>query len=307
MSEQPVGNVVTQARAPRIAWPVAAIGAWVYDSPERVRIRRAHAAETAQHLPSQAAIDRARIEDGAARTHLTVVGLVVFIAAIVYPWIAVVLAPWLLLIHTRRRAATRGAPMTMGAAARAWRPVLVPIALAALCAWAWTQVPNLAWTALPTSVSPWLQAGLPGLATSAGVLIAIGVAVLLTGRSVREHAAAVAVYDDVRTLVGAAVGVPDATAITVTAHGGQLRVDVGPVRTTMTQLLTQQGVDARLALAQAEWVVEAVSGLTVTVRPVTAADEEQRAAAQQTAGLLGGLEEDHDRPDTGWNGWRDAA
>lgn len=304
MSEQPVG---TQARAPRIAWPVAVVGGWIYDAPERVRIRRAHAAETAQHMPSQAAVDRARIEEGAARTHLGVVALAVTIAAIVYPWIAVALAPWLLLVHTRRRAATRGAPMTMGAAARGWRPVLVLTAVAALCAWVWMQVPNLAWIALPTPVSPWLQAGLPGLVASAGVLIAIGVAVLLTGRSVREHAAAIAVHDDVRTLVAAAVGAPEATAITVTAQGDQLSVDVGPVRTTMTQPLTQQGVDARLALAQAEWVVEAVSGLTVTVRPVTVTDEEQRAAAQQTAGLLGGLDEDHDWPDTDWDGWRDAA
>lgn len=307
MSEQPLGNVVTQARAPRIAWPVAVVGGWIYDAPERVRIRRAHAAETAQHMPSQAAVDRARIEDGAARTHLTVVALAVTIAAIVVPWIAVALAPWLLLVHTRRRAATRGAPMTMGAAARGWRPVLVPIAVAALFAWAWMQVPSLAWTALPTPVSPWLQAGVPGLAASAGVLIAIGVAVLLTGRNVRAHVAAVAIHDDVRALVGAAVGAPDATAISVTAHGGQLRVDVSPVRTTMTQSLTQQGVDARLALAQADWVVDTVSGLTVTVRPVTVADEEQRAAAQETGGLLGGVSEDDDQPTSDWGGWRDAA
>ena len=307
MSEQPVGNVVAPARAPRIAWPVAVVGGWIYDAPERVRIRRSHAAETAQHMPSQAAVDRARIEDGAARTHLTVVALAVTVAAIVVPWIAVALAPWLLLVHTRRRAATRGAPMTMGTAARGWRPVLVLTAVAALCAWVWMHVPSFAWTALPTPVSPWLQAGMPGLVASAGMLIAIGVAVLLTGRNVRAHVAAVAIHDDVRALVGAAVGAPDATAISVTAHGDQLRVDVSPVRTTMTQSLTQQGVDARLALAQAEWVVEAVSGLTVTVRPVTAADEEQRAAAQQTAGLLGGLDEDHDRSGIDWNGWRDAA
>lgn len=307
MSEQPLGNVVTQARAPRIAWPVAAIGGWVYDSPERVRIRRSHAAETARHMPSQAAVDRARIEDGAARTHLTVVALAVTIAAIVVPWIAVALAPWLLLVHTRRRAATRGAPMTMGTAARGWRPVLVPIAVAVLCAWAWAQLPSLAWTALPTPVSPWVQTGLPGLVASAGVLLAIGIGVLLTGRNVRAHVAAVAIHDDLRALVGAAVGAPDATAISVTAHGNQLRVDVSPVRTTMTQSLTQQGVDARLALAQAEWVVEAVSGLTVTVRPVTVADEEQRVAAQETGGLLGGVSEDDEQPDTGWNGWRDAA
>lgn len=307
MSEQPVGNVISQTRAPRIAWPVAAIGGWIYDSPERVRIRRAHAAETAQHMPSQAAVDRARIEDGAARTHLTVVGLAVVIAAIVVPWIAVALAPWLLLVHTRRRAATRGAPMTMGTAARGWRPVLVPIAVAGLCAWAWAQVPSLAWAALSTPVSPWVQTGLPGLVASAGVLIAIGIGVLLTGRSVRAHVAATAVHDDVRALVGAAVGAPDATAITVTVHGDRLRVDVSPVRTTMTQSLTQQGVDARLALAQADWVVDAVSGLTVTVRPVTAADEEQRAAAQQTDGLFGGTDADDDQSAPDWDGWRDAA
>lgn len=307
MSEQPVGNVVTQARAPRIAWPVSAIGGWVYDSPERVRIRRSHAAETAQHMPSQAAVDRARIEDGAARTHLTFVALAVTIAATVVPWIAVALAPWLLLVHTRRRAAARGAPMTMGTAAQGWRPVLVPIAVAVLCAWAWAQVPGLAWAALPTPVSPWVQTGLPGLVASAGVLIAIGIGVLLTGRNVRAHVAAVAIHDDVRALVGAAVAAPDSTAITVTSQRDLLCVDVGPVRTTMTQPLTQQGVDARLALAQAEWVVEAVSGLTVTVRPVTIADEEQRVTAQETGGLLGGVSEDDEQPDTGWNGWRDAA
>lgn len=307
MSEEPVGNVVTQARAPRIAWPIATIGGWIYDSPERVRIRRAHATETAQHLPSQAAVDRARIEDGAARTHLGVVGLAVVIAAIVYPWFAVAFAPWLLLVHTRRRAAARDAPMTMGTAARGWRPVLAPIAVAALCAWAWSQVPSLAWAALPTPVSPWVQAGLPGFVASAGVFIAIGIGVLLTGRNVRAHVAAVAIHDDVRALVGAAVGAPDATAISVTAHGGQLRVDVGPVRTTMTRPLTQQGVDSRLALAQADWVVDTVSGLTVTVRPVTVADEEQRAAAQETGGLLGGVSEDDDQPTSDWGGWRDAA
>ncbi|SMX75804.1 hypothetical protein [Brevibacterium linens] len=307
MSEQPIGNVITQARAPRIAWPVAAVGGWIYDSPERVRIRRARAVETAQHMPSQAAVDRTRIEDGAARTHLGVVVLAVIVAAIVYPWVAMALTPWLLLVHTRRRAATRNAPMTMLEAAWAWRSLLIPIAVVALCAWVWTQVPSLAWTDLPTPVAPWLQAGLPGFVASAGVLTAIGVAVLLTGRTVRNHANTIAVHDDVRALVGAAVAAPDSTAITVASQGDQLCVDVGPVRTTMTQPLTQQGVDARLALAQAEWVVEAVSGLTVTVRPVTAADEEQRAAAQQTAGLLGGLDEGPDRPDIDWDGWRDAA
>ena len=307
MSEQPIGNVITQARASRIAWPVAAIGGWIYDAPERVRIRRAHAVETAQHMPSQVAVDRARIEDGAARTHLGGVVFAVIVAAIVYPWVAVALTPWLLLVYTRRRAATRNAPMTMLEAACAWRSVLVPSAVAALCAWAWAQLPSLAWTALPTPVSPWVQTGLPGLVASAGVLIAIGIGVLLTGRNVRAHVAAVAIHDDVRALVGAAVGAPDATAISVTAHGGQLRVDVSPVRTTMTQSLTQQGVDARLALAQADWVVDAVSGLTVAVRPVTVADEEQRAAAQQTAGLLGGSDEVDDQPTPDWGGWRDAA
>lgn len=307
MSEQPIGNIVTHARAPRIAWPVAVAGGWIYDSPDRVRIRRAHAEETAQHLPSQAAVDRARIEDGAALTHLVAVGLTAVIAAIVNPWGAIALTPWLLLVHTRRRAAARGAPMTMGEVARGWRTVLVPIAVVALCAWAWAQVPSLAWTALPTPVSPWVQAGLPGLVVSGGLLAAVGIALLLTGRKVRIHVAATAVDEDVRTLVGAAVGAPEPAPITVTARGDRLDVDVSPVRTTMTQPLTQQGVDARLALAQAAWVAEAVAGLTVTVRPPTDEDEAHRTTAQQTAGLLGGLDEAPDRPDTDWDGWRDAA
>lgn len=306
-----VGNVVSQARADKIALPLALIGGWSHDSPRRVRLRRAHARETPEHMPSQAAVDREKIEDGAAQTHLAAVWIAVVIAALVAPWVAVALSPWLVLVSARRAAARR-APMTMRQAVRSWRPAAVPVGVAGLLAVVWHGVPGvreLPWAEVPldSQIVAWVQPAVPGLLASAALLAVLGVAVVLGGRVVRDHAAREAEFDDARALVAAAVGVADPSPIEVVRTARGLSLDLRAVRTSMQTALTAAGVEERLTVADSEWAVEEVAGLEVHLRPVTDADRAARTAGQQTEGLLGGGVETAADTDFGWDGWRNAA
>lgn len=304
--DQPaVGNVIHQAKARRIALPVAALFGWAYDSPRRVRLRRAHARESVDHLPSQQAVDRERIEDGAARLHLSLVWLAVILASLLYPIAALCITPWLLVISARRRASRR-APLTMRQAVRTWKPAVVPMVVAGVLTMVWHQLPtlyDLAWSD-PSLSTSFFRPALGSALTAAGIVLTVAIAVYLGNGCARDHEREVEELDDVRQLLAAAVGSPDHLSIEITRTPRGLTADLTPIRTSMTTMLTAELIDSRLSIAASEWTVEAVSGLTVTLREAGDDDLARRSTQQQTSGLLGG--ESLDEPDADldeWNGW----
>lgn len=306
MTETPaVGNVITQAKARKVALPLAALFGWVYDSPKKVRLRRAHARETPEHLPSQAAVDRERIEDGAARAHLTFIWAAVVVTSILYPIASLILTPWLLVTATRRRGSRR-APLTLRQATRSWKPAVVPMLVAGVLVAVWHQLPSvydLRWQDAELSAS-FFRPALGSALTAVGIIISIAIAVYLGCGIARDHEAEVAELDDIRQLLAAAVGSADHLSIEIERTPRGLTADLAPIRTAMTQMLTSELIDQRLAIAASEWTVESVSGLTVSLREADEGDLQKRSTQQATSGLLGAaVDESSSDLDDRWDGW----